>query len=78
MKCYICNQTPPTATPRYHIAEAIGICHHCGIGVCAEHSHKEIEPGSLLLCTQCASPGNGVSVAEPADASLKRRVIAHV
>jgi len=78
MKCYICDQTHTTATPRYNIADAIGVCHNCGIGVCAQHSHKEAEPGSLFVCTQCASLGNRVSVTEPVAASLKGKVTTHV
>ena len=55
MRCYICDQTSTTFTLRYNVAVAMGICHNCGVGVCAEHSRKKVHPGSSLLCIHCAS-----------------------
>ena len=73
MKCYICDQTPPTTAMRYNVADAVGICHRCGIGVCAEHSHKEAEPGAVLLCTQCASPSSVESGIQETEGSLRSK-----
>jgi hypothetical protein len=55
MNCYICERTTPAYTLRYGIAEAVGVCHDCGIGVCLEHSQKDTEPGAPLLCVDCAA-----------------------
>ncbi len=63
MNCYICDQAPLTGTMRYAVAEAIGVCRQCGIGVCVQHSHKEAEPGSPLLCVSCAGIRNASSIA---------------
>jgi hypothetical protein len=54
MNCYICDQQPCASGTHFHVRPAVGICHHCGIGVCAEHSHKSTDPGAPLLCRQCA------------------------
>lgn len=55
MNCYICDQTSHPITMRYGLSAAIGICHECGIGVCAQHSHRPSDAGSLLLCKACAT-----------------------
>ena len=55
MKCYICEKEAYVGGTRYAIAEAVGICHDCGIAVCLDHSRKAKEPGSPLLCPVCAS-----------------------
>ncbi len=55
MNCYVCEKAPkPGGTTRYGIRPAVGICQHCGIGVCMEHSAKALTPGSPLLCKACA------------------------
>jgi hypothetical protein len=54
MNCYICNNTPRPDGTLFHIQAAIGVCHHCGVGICKEHSHKDIRVGSPLLCQECA------------------------
>jgi hypothetical protein len=54
MNCYICEKTTPAFTLRYGIAHAVGVCQDCGIGVCLNHSRKDAEPGSPLLCPECA------------------------
>lgn len=54
MKCYICEKTQESGGMHYDIHQAVGICQHCGIGVCIEHSHKDAELGSPLLCKSCA------------------------
>ena len=71
MKCYICDHTPPPTAIRYDVPEAIGICQDCGIGVCASHSYKDTQPGSPLLCIQCAGL-RGISISGPSDGSSKR------
>jgi hypothetical protein len=53
MNCYFCNQHHPGGT-RFDNQPAVGVCHHCGAGVCAEHAHKDAQPGSPLLCPECA------------------------
>lgn len=60
MNCYYCERTPGPGGLRYHVATAVGICHHCGAAVCAEHSAKSPDAGALLLCSECAAPGNEV------------------
>ena len=55
MNCYVCEKAPHLAGTRFGVRAAVGVCHHCGIGVCAEHSHKDSEPGSPLLCKTCAA-----------------------
>ena len=54
MICYTCDQTPVTGNLRYNVADAVGICNNCGIGVCVRHSHKDAMPGSPLLCLSCS------------------------
>ena len=53
MNCFICETAPKPNGTYYAVSTAIGICHHCGIGVCATHGHKASEPGSPLLCINC-------------------------
>ena len=53
MNCYICEKTPGPGGTHYHVKTAVGICHNCGVAVCMEHSHREIESGSPLLCPTC-------------------------
>ncbi len=53
MNCYICDRKPGESRTRYHVRAAIGICRHCGIGICREHSFKAAEAGSPLLCPSC-------------------------
>ena len=53
MNCYYCHQHHPGGT-RFGNQPAIGVCHHCGVGLCAEHAHKDAQPGSPLLCVECA------------------------
>ena len=55
MNCYICDQAPPAGGVHYHIPAAVGVCTQCGIGVCAEHSQKQEEPGAPLFCLTCAN-----------------------
>jgi hypothetical protein len=54
MKCYICDRTQQPGGMHYDVRQAVGICQHCGIGVCLEHSHKDAELGAPLLCPSCA------------------------
>lgn len=54
MNCYICSHEPSLGGTRFHIQEAIGICHNCGVAVCATHSSKSPEAGAPLLCPECA------------------------
>lgn len=51
MLCYYCEKTPPLGGVRYGIRQAVGICHDCGVGVCAEHGLKQT--GRPLLCAGC-------------------------
>ncbi|MFG2396697.1 DUF2180 family protein [Streptomyces lydicus] len=41
MKCYDCAWADKAV-------DAVGICHHCGAGVCAQHCHVALEPGHRL------------------------------
>jgi hypothetical protein len=54
MKCYICEKTSRVGGTRFAVADAVGICHDCGVAVCLDHSRKAKEPGSPLLCPSCA------------------------
>jgi uncharacterized protein DUF2180 len=54
MKCYICSKQPGVDGTHFHIREAVGICHNCGVAVCETHSVKGEELGSPLLCPNCA------------------------
>lgn len=53
MNCYICENTPGSGGTHYHVKAVVGICHNCGVAVCLEHSHRDSEPGSPLLCPSC-------------------------
>lgn len=55
MNCYVCFHAPdgPGGT-RLHIKPAIGVCHHCGVGLCDAHAVKGEDPGAPLLCPTCA------------------------
>ena len=52
MYCYYCEKNHPPGGVRYGIPHAVGICHDCGVGVCAEHGEKKA--GQPLLCAACA------------------------
>jgi hypothetical protein len=65
MKCYICEKTPGPGGTHYHIKDAVGICHHCGVAVCLEHSYKDNLVGSPLLCPECAKMETVKPVSEP-------------
>lgn len=54
MICYICETSARPSGSRYGIRPAVGVCHHCGIGVCVEHSYRAKEFGAPLLCKECA------------------------
>jgi hypothetical protein len=54
MNCYLCEKLADSPALRYGVVAAVGVCHDCGIGVCLEHSYKDIQPGSPLLCLECA------------------------
>jgi hypothetical protein len=54
MICYICDREVHPGGTRYGILPAIGVCHDCGIGVCARHGNKEAVSGAPLLCPDCA------------------------
>ena len=54
MNCYLCEKMSGPGGTHFHVKAAVGICHHCGVGICLEHSHKAPEPGSPLLCLTCA------------------------
>ena len=54
MKCYICEKEVHIGGTRYAVADAVGICHNCGIAICLDHSRRAKEPGSPLLCPSCA------------------------
>lgn len=73
MKCYICEKEAHVGGTRYSIAEAVGICHNCGIAICLDHSRKTKEPGSPLLCPSCAEKNAmpSYSQAEPTLAHSK-------
>jgi len=77
MNCYICDQAPVTGTLRYAVEVAIGICQHCGIGVCAKHSHKETKPGSPLLCVSCASLRDPVVITRGATSASTKKIVAN-
>jgi hypothetical protein len=61
MYCYYQDQHAHPAGLRYFAPVAIGVCHHCGAAVCAEHGQKGSSPGAPLLCYECAKlqPING-------------------
>lgn len=54
MNCYICEMSAKPGGMRYGIRPAVGVCHHCGIGVCVEHGYRAKELGAPLLCKDCA------------------------
>ena len=54
MYCYYLDQHPRPGGARYVASVAVGICHQCGVAVCAEHAHKDSYPGAPLLCHECA------------------------
>lgn len=54
MYCYYQDQHEWAGGFSYIGSEAVGICHHCGVAVCAKHAHKEPSPGAPLLCYECA------------------------
>lgn len=60
MICYICETSARPSGSRYGIRPAVGVCHHCGIGVCVEHSYRAKEFGAPLLCKECAELAQSV------------------
>lgn len=64
MNCYYCNQHHPGGT-RFGNQPAIGVCQRCGVGVCTEHGRRDRQPGSPLLCEECATLTNKVSERSP-------------
>jgi hypothetical protein len=69
MICYICDREVQSGGTRYGILLAIGVCHNCGIGICAVHSTKEAVPGALLLDPKCAELHRAPMMAEWAQAA---------
>ena len=69
MQCYECSQAGAAK-------QAVGICHHCSVGLCGDHARIEIDPvttlapvfqtqvlpkkARLLLCETCQ-----VALAQP-------------
>ncbi|WP_107068068.1 DUF2180 family protein [Streptomyces sp. CT34] len=41
MKCFDCAWAE-------EVVDAVGVCHHCGVGVCMRHCHVALEPGHHL------------------------------
>ena len=64
MNCYICEKTPGPGGTHYHVKVAVGICHNCNVGVCAEHSYRAAEPGSPLLCPSCTELLHGTEASQ--------------
>jgi hypothetical protein len=54
MLCYLCQTGKTVGATHFNVQFAVGICQQCGVGVCLEHSCKASEPGSPLLCKNCA------------------------
>lgn len=54
MYCYYQDQHVGSGGLSFIGSEAVGICHHCSVAVCAKHAHKESFPGAPLLCHECA------------------------
>ena len=53
MNCYLCEIDSQTnGLNRYGICPAVGVCGHCHVGVCLDHSIRDHEQG--LTCLQCA------------------------
>ena len=55
MNCYLCETGKHPGGTLYHVRPAIGVCQHCGVGVCREHGKKADKPDDRLLCADCAS-----------------------
>jgi hypothetical protein len=53
MKCYMCEKLPKPGGLNYGIPDAVGICQHCGIGICLLHSYRDNHRGSPFLCLDC-------------------------
>jgi hypothetical protein len=53
MYCYYQDQHKPRGGTYYVAPVAVGVCHQCGVAVCAEHAHKDDYPGAPLLCHEC-------------------------
>ncbi|MYT28555.1 DUF2180 family protein [Streptomyces sp. SID8354] len=41
MKCFDCAWAE-------QVVDAVGVCHHCGVGVCLRHCHVALEPGHRI------------------------------
>lgn len=55
MRCYICDTTKhSTGALARSPGEAVGVCRHCGIGICTEHGIRADAPSLVLLCEECA------------------------
>ncbi|HSK76219.1 MAG TPA: hypothetical protein VLQ45_07145 [Thermoanaerobaculia bacterium] len=54
MNCYFCETGPHPGAMHLNVSHAVGICHDCGVGVCADHGFRE-EAGAPLLCSDCAA-----------------------
>ena len=53
MNCYYCEKGEHPGGTLYDVRPTIGVCQHCGVGVCQEHGTKAEEVGSRLLCADC-------------------------
>lgn len=73
MKCYICEKTSHVGGTRYGVADAIGVCHDCGVAVCIEHSRKSKELGAPLLCPGCAEKREKQEFRSTADQEIVRQ-----
>jgi hypothetical protein len=54
MYCYYQDQHARPGGVRFVAPVAVGVCHQCGVAVCADHAHKDPYPGAPMLCYECA------------------------
>jgi hypothetical protein len=73
MNCYLCEKTLGPGGTHFHVKAAVGVCHNCGVGICAEHSHKDEQPGAPLLCPSCAKLLNAETSTQPSNHIIARQ-----
>jgi hypothetical protein len=59
MTCYECHQQPGAGGLRFSDREAVGICRHCGKGLCQAHGVWRAATQELLCGACAAAPAGG-------------------
>jgi hypothetical protein len=52
MRCLACSLVTPAGGTHLGSREAVGVCSHCGAGLCQKHAQRTMD--ALLVCPMCS------------------------